>query len=273
MGDKKNVIENLKKIKHILQADKNYSDEEIRDFLYIEKELNKRSTVRYKLPKELKNFLTFNDDDLLGLLDGSHEIPYNLKLFKDQFIQILEELQPTKEEDANAIISNISKGVKSLINHLPWDLEPLKYGLGEALKDVENGTSKVELRPEAIILTELAEQKLLDGTEDLDYEESSNIQAYVSNPFQFMPLYYCGYGDFIFYDLASAQLVCSDVLEWRILAPSFGDHIDDLIQGIDKGNYVLETDENIIGISRTTFLFPQSWYLRQLMKEGKYTLS
>ncbi len=180
---KKNVIENLKKIKHILQADKNYSDEEIRDFLYIEKELNKRSTVRYKLPKELKNFLTFNDDDLLGLLDGSHEIPYNLKLFKDQFIQILEELQPTKEEDANAIISNISKGVKSLINHLPWDLEPLKYGLGEALKDVENGTSKVELRPEAIILTELAEQKLLDGTEDLDYEESSNIQAYVSNPF------------------------------------------------------------------------------------------
>lgn len=41
MGDKKNVIENLKKIKHILQADKNYSDEEIRDFLYIEKELNK----------------------------------------------------------------------------------------------------------------------------------------------------------------------------------------------------------------------------------------
>ncbi len=88
-----------------------------------------------------------------------------------------------------------------------------------------------------------------------------------------MPLYYCGYGDFIFYDLASAQLVCSDVLEWRILAPSFGDHIDDLIQGIDRGNYVLETDENIIGISRTTFLFPQSWYLSQLMKEGKYTLS
>lgn len=269
MGDKKNVIENLKKIKHILQADKNYSDEEIRDFLYIEKELNKRSTVKYKFPKELKNFLTFNDDELLGYLDGSHETPFNLKLFKDQFIQILEELQPKKKFDVSIYINEL----KYLFNNLPLGFQSLKDDLDLMSEDAQHGEPAPDEDHMPIILTELAEQKLLDGTEDLDYEESSNIQTYISNPFQFMPLYYCGYGDYIYYDLASAQLVCSDGLEWRILAPSFGDHIDDLIQGIDRGNYVLETDENIIGISRTTFLFPQSWYLRQLMKEGKYTLS
>ena len=117
-----------------------------------------------------------------------------------------------------------------------------------------------------VILTQYAEKKILDENDDWENEENKYIQLLVTEPYRFIPLYNGGFGGFIFYDSLSEQLIFSDnsdILEWRVLAPSLNEHIEDLISGISNDYYDINFEYDEV-------VFPYSWFLRQLIKKGQY---
>ena len=219
MNEKNNLVKKLEHIKQLLQLKKDYSNDQLSIFLFIENIIEKKTSHKYTLPIQIKNFLTFTSNELLleSLIDTTF-IPFNLQSLTEEFSLLLD-------------------GFKS--------------------KDIESMP---------VILTQYAEKKILDENDDWENEENKYIQLLVTEPYRFIPLYNGGFGSFIFYDSLSEQLIFSDnsdILEWRVLAPSLNEHIEDLISGISNDYYDINFEYDEV-------VFPYSWFLRQLIKKGQY---
>lgn len=214
MNEKNNLVKKLEHIKQLLQLKKNYSNDQLSMFLFIEKIIEKKTSHKYTLSTQIKNFLTFTSNELLleSLINNTF-IPFNLQSLTEEFSQLLD-------------------GFKS--------------------KDIESMP---------VILTQYAEKKILDDDDDWENEENQYIQLRVTEPYRFIPLYNGGFGNFIFYDSLSDQLIFSDNLEWRVLAPSLNEHIEDLISGISNDYYDINFEYEEVD-------FPYSWFLRQLTQKG-----